>query len=135
MDGILYGSSSNTRSAKKTMWRVKLPGLHLVKEVAIQGTGRLVLAPTFFLLNQVRMNFQLLIKTKMLKILSRHTLPPPSPQSLFVVGVLFSRCPPIHACVHPCVHPLRVVSLISWRVIAGISSNFANMFIYTRKII
>ena len=67
VDGILYGSSSNTRSAKKTMWRVKLPGLHLVKEVTIQGTGRLALAPTFFLLNQVSMNFQLLIKTKMLK--------------------------------------------------------------------
>ena len=48
VDGIPYGSSSNTRSAKKTMWRVKLPGLHLVRVVAIQGTGRLVLAPTFY---------------------------------------------------------------------------------------
>ena len=47
VDGILYDSSSNSRSAKKTMWRVKLPGLHLVKEVAIQGTGRLALTPTF----------------------------------------------------------------------------------------
>ena len=47
VDGILYGSSSKTRSAKKTIWRVKLPGLHLVSVVAIQGTGRLALTLTF----------------------------------------------------------------------------------------
>ena len=40
-------------------------------------------------------------------------------------GILFSRCPS----VHPSVRPYRFVSLISLRVINGISSNLAYLFI------
>ena len=53
------------------------------------------------------------------------------PQTLFVVGILFSRCP----CVCASVRPYRFVSLISSRVIAGFSSNLANMFIYARQML
>ena len=52
------------------------------------------------------------------------------PQTLFVGGILFSRCP----CVRPSVRN-AFVSLITRRVIAGFSSNLANMFIYARQIL
>ena len=61
-------------------------------------------------------------------------------QTLFVVGILFSRCLCVHACVRLCVHPsvcpsvtfcfLNILKSHCW-----ISSNFANMFIYARQII
>ena len=51
------------------------------------------------------------------------------PQTLFVVGILFSRCPSVRPSVR------RFVSLISWRVMAWFSSNLANMFIYARQIL
>ena len=43
VDGILI-SSSRTGRARKTLWRVKLPGLNKVKVVSIQSTGMLALA-------------------------------------------------------------------------------------------
>ena len=51
------------------------------------------------------------------------------PQTFFGVGILFSRCP----CVRPSV--TFFFFLISWRVIAGFSSNLANMFIYAKQIL
>ena len=46
------------------------------------------------------------------------------PQTLFVGGILFSHCPSVTLCF-----------LNNSRVIAGFSSNLANMFIYARQIL
>ena len=56
------------------------------------------------------------------------TPPPPSPPTLFVVGYTF-----FMLSVRPSVR--NVFFLITWRVIAGFSSNLANMFIYVRQIL
>ena len=50
-------------------------------------------------------------------------------------GILFSRCPKVRPTDRPTVCPKRFVSLITSRIIDGISSNFANTFIYTRQIL
>ena len=50
-------------------------------------------------------------------------------------GILFSRCPKVRPTHRPTVCPKRFVSLITSRIIDGISSNFANTFIYTGQIL
>ena len=51
-------------------------------------------------------------------------------------GILFSRCPKVRPSDRPpTVCPKHFASLITSRIIDGISSNFANTFICTRQIL